>query len=54
VEVGAGAGVAGDWAGAAGLAGGLGMYSGPVWPQPASSTAAVKSAMGDFTIRITV
>jgi hypothetical protein len=46
---------------AAGLAGGLGMYSGPVWPQPArlaarprTTSAAGRSAVGDFTIRITV
>jgi hypothetical protein len=43
--------------GAAGLAGGLGMYRGPVWPQPANTaktTAAmpVLSAVWDFTIRI--
>ncbi|GAA0401900.1 hypothetical protein GCM10009094_02450 [Massilia aurea] len=51
------------WAGwstttGAGLAGGLGMYSGPVWPQPAraeaSSAAPKGSAREDFTIRIKV
>ena len=49
-------GIAGCAAGAgAGLAGGFGMYSGPVWPQPASSAAApIMSARDDFTIRITV
>jgi hypothetical protein len=39
-------------------AGGLGMYSGPVWPQADSRVARTKpaagSANGDFTIRITV
>jgi hypothetical protein len=31
------------------------MYSGPGWPQPASSAAAaIMSAREDFTIRITV
>jgi hypothetical protein len=61
-------GVTGDWAGgvAAGVAaparaGGLGMYSGPGWPQADSrasvasaDNAAAGSANGDFTIRITV
>lgn len=50
-------GIAGGCTGAAagaGLAGGFGMYSGPVWPQPASSAAApITSARVDFTIRIT-
>jgi hypothetical protein len=56
VEEGGMTGIAGCAAGAvAGLAGGFGMYSGPVWPQPASSAAApIKSARDDFTIRITV
>jgi len=45
-------------AAAGGLAGGLGMYKGPVWPQPARmpiTTAAVPilRANEDFTIRIT-
>jgi hypothetical protein len=39
-------------------AGGLGMYSGPVWPQADSRVARTKPAAGsanaDFTIRITV
>jgi hypothetical protein len=38
----------------AGLAGGFGLYSGPVWPQPASRAAPIMSARKDFTIRITV
>jgi hypothetical protein len=42
-----------------GLAGGLGMYSGPVWPQADSkpkttAAAAILSAVDDFTFRITV
>jgi hypothetical protein len=38
-----------------GLAGGLGMYNAPVWPQPARTAAApIISAMEGFTIRITV
>jgi hypothetical protein len=47
-------------AGAPGRAGGLGMYSGPVWPQAESSASMVSAessvgnANGDFTIRITV
>jgi hypothetical protein len=31
----------------------LGMYNGPVWPQPDSVTAAQRNAKVDFTIRIT-
>jgi hypothetical protein len=43
----------------AGLAGCLGRYSGPGWPQPASKAAAqasagIFSAKVDFTIKITV
>jgi len=57
-EVGATTGVTGFTGVAAGLAGGRGMYSGPVWPQPlrtmAASAAGIRSAVGDFTIRITV
>ena len=42
----------------AGRVGGLGRYSGPVWPQPGSrpisaAAAAIFSARGSFTIRIT-
>jgi hypothetical protein len=45
--------------GGAGWVGGLGMYSGPVWPQPASkamttSATPVLNATRDFTIRIRV
>jgi hypothetical protein len=55
-------GAAGAGAGAAAPArtGGLGMYSGPGWPQADSSVSVAKavraagSANGDFTIRITV
>jgi hypothetical protein len=47
------AGAAGALAAGAGLAGGLGMYSGPGWPQPASMAAAAMSAKVGFTIRIT-
>jgi hypothetical protein len=32
----------------------LGMYSGPVWPQPSSPILMRASADRDFTIRITV
>ena len=47
------------WAGVgAGLDGGFGMYSGPVWPQPASRPSSIaeaeRSAGEDFTIRIMV
>ena len=47
------------WAGVgAGRDGGFGMYSGPVWPQPPSSTASMaepeRSASDDFTFRIMV
>jgi hypothetical protein len=55
----AGAG-AGAGAAAPARAGGLGMYSGPGWPQADSSVSVAKavraagSANGDFTIRITV
>jgi hypothetical protein len=41
-------------AGAAGALGGFGMYSGPGWPQPASMAVPRRSAIVDFTIRITV
>jgi hypothetical protein len=44
-------------AGAALRTGGLGMYSGPVWPQADSVSNIARpagSANGDFTIRITV
>ena len=51
----------GTLAGGAGLTGGLGMKSGPVWPHPATSspdktTAAmpVLREKGDITIRIKV
>jgi hypothetical protein len=54
----AAAGVAAAGAPAAVRTGGLGMYSGPVWPQADSRVARTKpaagSANGDFTIRITV
>ena len=54
---GAGAGAAGPEGAAPLCFGGLGMYSGPVWPQ-ADSVSRVARAAGsanvDFTIRITV
>ena len=43
--------------GAGFLAGGLGMYSGPVWPQADKVSMIARpagNANGDFTIRITV
>ena len=51
-----GDGVCGGGGGTLALAGGLGMYSGPVWPQPASIKArqAVLNAREDFTIKIRV
>jgi hypothetical protein len=57
IVAGCGAGAPGP-AGAAPLCfGGLGMYSGPVWPQADSNirvARAAGSANEDFTIRITV
>ncbi|THC44183.1 hypothetical protein C2862_09870 [Massilia sp. Mn16-1_5] len=60
-EVGETTGVTGLTGAAAGLAGGRGMYSGPVWPQPPRTIASavgiavvIRRAVGDFTIRITV
>jgi hypothetical protein len=53
----AGAGGVIGWAagaGGAGRAGGFGRYRGPVWPQADSRARLVRSANGDFTIRITV
>ena len=53
-------GIAGGTAGVGwGLVGRVGIYSGPVWPQPASkpkttAAALIFSAMEGFTIRITV
>jgi len=56
---GTGCGGCSVWAGVgAGRDGGFGMYSGPVWPQPARAPAnkaePERSARVDFTIRITV
>jgi hypothetical protein len=48
-------GCTGGFVDGAGLTGGLGIYSGPVWPQPASRPATpIMSAREDFTIKITV
>lgn len=50
-------GMPGGGVSAGALAGGCGMYRGPVWPQPdraALATRASANAEVDFTIRITV
>ena len=50
----AGAGGAKLWTGVGAGGGAFGMYNGPVWPHADSRARLVRSANGDFTIRITV